>query len=360
MKRYVLLGLTQKWFIYGRSPQFFAGSPQMIADSCVSSILCLVTIGLLLSGWFTVRAQTTAPTLKFMPSQLEILLNQSATQQIELVSIDNFVGGSVGLIYDPRAVRLLKVEAGGVLSNLQPEVDYFMEVSPPKTLANGLAEVTIKLILITDNDFLTPGAWLQLTWQGMSLTQNSAVTFDPTMTELMNKNGDTIRPNVEVSAISIVPTLKPMTLQINLQGNKSSAPIQTLSGVHQAVVMVDTIPLTVPTTGQITLTSPPPYSQITVTRPGYLSAIAKNVTSTQQIHSIMLMAGDVNGDGRINIFDLSQLAAHYGQTVPITMPAAELEISNYITASSSAQKIDILDLALAAQNYGQSGPLVIK
>jgi len=42
------------------------------------------------------------------------------------------------------------------------------------------------------------------------------------------------------------------------------------------------------------------------------------------------------------------------------MPATELEICNYITVGSSAQKIDILDLALAAQNYGQSGPVVVK
>jgi len=31
------VGLMQKWLICGRSPQFFAGCPQRIADSCVSS-----------------------------------------------------------------------------------------------------------------------------------------------------------------------------------------------------------------------------------------------------------------------------------------------------------------------------------
>jgi hypothetical protein len=322
-------------------------------------VLCFVVIGLLLSGWFTVRAQTTAPTLKFVPSQLEILLNQTATQQIELVSVDNFAGGSVGLIYDPRAVQLIKVEVGGVLSGLKPEADYFLEVSLPKTLTNGLAEVEIKLTLIANNTLLTQGAWLQLNWQGISLTQNSAVTLDSAMTELINENGDTVMPNVEVSAINIVQTLKPMTLQINLQGDKSIASVQTLSNVHQAMVMVDTVLFTVPATGQITLTSPP-YNQITVMRSGYLAAIAKNVTSTQQILNITLVAGDVNGDGLINIFDLSQMALHYGQPVSATMPTAELEIMNYITVGSSAQKIDILDLALAAQNYGQSGPVVVK
>ena len=52
-------------------------------------------------------------------------------------------------------------------------------------------------------------------------------------------------------------------------------------------------------------------------------------------------SGDVNGDGKVDIFDLSFIAAHYGGSDP----AADVNEDG---------QVDIFDLTVAAGNYGQT------
>jgi hypothetical protein len=56
-----------------------------------------------------------------------------------------------------------------------------------------------------------------------------------------------------------------------------------------------------------------------------------------------LTRSDVNGDGEINIFDLSIVAAHYDTADPTA------DINEDGT-------VDILDLSIMARHYGQSLP----
>ena len=59
-----------------------------------------------------------------------------------------------------------------------------------------------------------------------------------------------------------------------------------------------------------------------------------------------LLAGDMNGDEVINIFDLAYIATKYRSTDPLADLTAD-------------GQVDIVDLALAATNYKRQGPLAV-
>jgi hypothetical protein len=89
---------------------------------------------------------------------------------------------------------------------------------------------------------------------------------------------------------------------------------------------------------------------ITARFPGYLSAQASVGTLVAQSSSptnlgtITLLAGDVNGDDRIDIFDLAYIAARY-------------QSADSVADFNKDGWVDVYDLALAANNYHQHGPL---
>jgi hypothetical protein len=60
--------------------------------------------------------------------------------------------------------------------------------------------------------------------------------------------------------------------------------------------------------------------------------------------NITLLAGDINADNLIDIFDLAHMARFYGSS------DSQADLNGDGTVS-------ILDLVLAAGNYGQRGPL---
>ena len=93
-------------------------------------------------------------------------------------------------------------------------------------------------------------------------------------------------------------------------------------------------------------------NSIVVKYPGYLSAQADiqtqlglaGVGDTANLGAITLLAGDVNGDDIINIFDLVYMSNRY-QTDDAT---ADLNADG---------AVNVIDLVLAANNYQQQGPL---
>jgi len=60
---------------------------------------------------------------------------------------------------------------------------------------------------------------------------------------------------------------------------------------------------------------------------------------------IILRGGDATQDDAINIFDLTLIASHYGESHPANADAALADING-------DNKVDIYDLALAAGNSG--------
>ena len=93
---------------------------------------------------------------------------------------------------------------------------------------------------------------------------------------------------------------------------------------------------------------------VTARYPGFLSAMAApgtaaahasatGDTSTNSVGTITLLAGDLNGDDVINIFDLAIIA----NALDTSDPKADLNGDGVV---------NILDVALIASNFGQQGP----
>ncbi len=80
-------------------------------------------------------------------------------------------------------------------------------------------------------------------------------------------------------------------------------------------------------------------------RRGYLPARATTVQA-EDLPNITLLAGDVTGDGTINIADIASIAADLDNVVGAT---------NVHMDFNNSGQVDIGDLALAAKNYGKSG-----
>jgi hypothetical protein len=90
------------------------------------------------------------------------------------------------------------------------------------------------------------------------------------------------------------------------------------------------------------------FYTLSASMPGYLTAESERpvkVTLSTMVDagSVILLGGDVNGDQRIDIRDISYVAYHFDQ------PDATADING-------DGQVDILDLTLVAGNFGQVGP----
>jgi hypothetical protein len=94
---------------------------------------------------------------------------------------------------------------------------------------------------------------------------------------------------------------------------------------------------------------------ITVSRAGYLTAVASPGTAAlhastsspdttaASVGTITLLAGDLNQDNLINVFDLAIIASH-------------LDTDDTLSDLNADGVVNILDIALIAGNFGQQGP----
>ena len=79
----------------------------------------------------------------------------------------------------------------------------------------------------------------------------------------------------------------------------------------------------------------------------HLTVEKSGVSSPSSGHTATLIAGDVNGDNRINIQDLAAMGNRFSQTPLAAQPCTDLNQDTIV---------NILDLSRAASNYGEQGP----
>ncbi len=132
-----------------------------------------------------------------------------------------------------------------------------------------------------------------------------------------------------------------MTGAVLLQGRTDFSGVQVITGAQPcAEAAPDTLAATTGPDGRFELAAAGGAGILAV-HPGYLSAQA--VDPSGELPPVTLRAGDLNGDGEVNILDLTLIARVYHSADP--------------TADVNANGlVDLFDLTLAAQNFKQRGP----
>lgn len=131
-----------------------------------------------------------------------------------------------------------------------------------------------------------------------------------------------------------------MTGLVQLQGRSSYAGTQISIGSQTLSTQAD---------GTFSLMLEPGLYPITASHSLYLNSettIAVDGSPSTTIPSVTLLAGDVTGDGIIDLTDLVIVATGYGQSVPPGDVRADI---------NGDETTDLLDLVLLGLNYGKTG-----
>lgn len=291
--------------------------------------------------------------VRFTPSSLEIRLDGgSQSMNVEVAEVDNLQGFSFEAEFDPQVVNVL--DANPDQDGVQIEIgEQFSNMSPFVALNVVTQTETVGLIN------------LAVTWTGQSAFSGSAtmatITWTPSVpgsaelpaasdvtlakVKLSDPDGMPISHSRQHGVVTVTPlTSGSVSGQVYLQGRSNHHGITIRDGRgQQTQTNAD---------GSFTISS---HDVLTVEYPGYLSAQADvqalltqansgNNVRISNLGSITLLAGDVNGDNLIDIFDLAYLANRYNSTDP----GADLNGDGIV---------DIFDLAMTANNYDRRGPL---
>jgi hypothetical protein len=284
-------------------------------------------------------------TLGLQPSDLEMsVCSTGAETDIRVSHVENLQAFSFNLYFDPGVVEVADQDLNQ--AGVQIRVDNDVLKHPNLVARNqvnqseGYIELAVTLLgAATLEGDVTLGSvhWLPktegqtaLTFQGVTLVASGGTELIPAEIE----NGD----------ILVTPDCSGVSGHCYLQGRADHSGVTVADGQGRQV-----------RTGSDGFFSIPGGDVISVKFPGYLSARADVPALLAQgaaaadvrsagLGSITLLAGDVNGDDIVNIYDLAYIANYYRTSDPL----ADLNADG---------TVDIIDLVLTASNYRRLGPL---
>lgn len=151
------------------------------------------------------------------------------------------------------------------------------------------------------------------------------------------------RTTPRIDALAAVTALQPsppLTGTVRLQGRSVFSGTSVFSGASCDGIGQGEPAAVTDTGGGFSLAQP--VGCVLAAHPGYLSALAESPVGT--LGEVTLPVGDLNGDGAINILDLSLIARSYRSSDP----TADVDASGVV---------DIFDLVLTARNFNLWGPV---
>ena len=299
-----------------------------------------------------------------------------ASMEFGVTDVEDLFSVNVAFDYNPNVVTVKGIKAGSLFDGLTPGVDYLVFPSvtnsvvhpgePPIVFPNVRTRVNIAVI----NHFhpLVPirgnGSLIQIDWKGgpggatpvifqyAKLTDEYGNQIEPCIFSLVcapNPPDAPHAPNpVLVGFLTIgVPT--PGThveFQVGSQGNR---PV-TVAPAPLPVVVTSSTPGPVAFIGPDRFMAPclPAPCTITINRHGYLSATTTTATPSDGLGRVVLLAGDLNDDDIVNIFDITLIAGN--------LNLAPIDLAYDYNADGI---VSIADLALVAKNFGLAGPRLI-
>jgi hypothetical protein len=185
-----------------------------------------------------------------------------------------------------------------------------------------------------------------ITWVGRQ--EGNSVVAIQSATSFTSEDGRRVAPDAAHNGTLFVRQPGKITGTVKIQGRQASSGVVVSSLLSKANVdqaQTDR-------TGRFAIVTShgEGFYTLLATMPGYLSAtgdrpVKVTVGTVVDLGNVVLLGGDVNGDDRVDIRDLSYIAWHFDQ--------ADTQAD-----FNRDGRVDILDLTLTAGNFGKSGPTI--
>lgn len=294
----------------------------------------------------------------------------TATTEFTVTDVEDLYAVNVAFDYDPAIVEVAQVQAGSLFGELTPGVDYLMQSylnlgaplapgDPPMT--PGWRRTYVNIAIINYNNPHLPirgnGSLIKIQWnvQAASLGAKTRLFFR--LAQLTDEFGNRIKPSIP-PALPVHGFLRVgppsgglIEFQVALEGGKPTDGLAapSVDAEVEATLLGGGPPFVVPVAGGRASLPGGNYQTVVVRRAGYVSASGQNIGPGAQINQVTLLAGDITGDGAVNIFDITLMASNFNAPVGTNPVLERMDFNN-------DRVMTIVDLALAAKNYGLVGP----
>jgi len=239
------------------------------------------------------------------------------------------------LDYDPTIVQV--VDADPFAWGVQVRLGGGLLSRPTSVLRNEVdtdnGHIYFEATMLSAQNILGSAGLIMIDWRPQAPGLSPVLI---TRAELTTAAGQVLVPGAESGSVEIVPDCLMGT--ILLQGRMDSSGV-TVTAADGTVAQTDAA-------GQFGMASNGP---VTANRAGYLSAVADPADAAQvsqksnSLGTITLLAGDLNQDNVINIFDLAMIAS-------------QLDTKDSASDLNADGVVNILDVAMIAGNFGIQGP----
>ena len=307
------------------------------------------------SPTLTPTPQTTPVTisLKLNPTQVEVNVAATAETNLEIDPVTGLAGMRFEILFDEAIAEV--VDADPTISGVQIGLNEDLVAPVRNLVTDGVADVEVTF-KEPESDGSGPangadvGTVASITWQGLAVGQSDLVI---TKTQFSGAAGQVFETQLSNGALQVTEaaTPGPITGSVLLQGRSVhqgiTITVSTAECPSQSAgftpIQSDTI-TTTDSEGRFSFPAPTdePYQCLQATYPGFV--FGQKATPADNLGLLVLPAGDINGDGRVNIFDLVLMANEYDSTEP-----SIVDVNN-------DGVVNIFDLVLVSGNYDLQGP----
>jgi hypothetical protein len=284
--------------------------------------------------------ETNGAVVRIDPASLLIGIQQTGVTSVEAADVENLFGVDLHITYNPNVVEV--VDADPTEEGVQVGLGALFDGVDFLVVTNQVEDGVIDFVATRQAPspvFSGTTSIIDITWLGQGAGQTDVVIMQA---DLANPDGQPLEVAVENGQIQ-VGTVVIITGQVELQGSSDHSGATVTNGHTQIQTGAD---------GRFQIEVPPdqPYSLL-ISAPGYLSAQTEGAASAGstaiEVGPLKLLGGDVTGDDRVNIFDLSYMGSRYGGNDP--------------TADINRDGgVNIFDLTVTASNYGRFGPVQLE
>jgi len=297
------------------------------------------------------------PWIGVIPSTLTLSSGGTGATEIRVGEVNDLYGVEFTLTFNPACVRVKDNDS--TRSGVQIEVlaPFSSGAVVNYTADNTAGKVMFAASLITPTAPVNTGtgfAVARITWE--NATCSTALIFSSS--KLVSYSGGVVSEvtHERRSGQIDIPVFAPKgTVTLEGRTNYSGVEVYLSQQACPSVTAMWTEPISgvlktvTNAAGYFEFTAPLPaasYSCLRGYKQGYLSFMKRAPVPSGSLGTIDLLAGNVNQDNCINIFDLTQIGSDFGKSG-----------SDLRSDLNGDGVVNILDLTLAAKNFGQCGPV---